>query len=418
MVESIGILSDRKEPVEPETDLGDLATPEEVGLSSARLARIEYLLASQVDDGQFPGAVALVFRRGRVAYIARAGMVTPSTGTPMPLDAIFRIYSMTKPITSVAAMSLHEEGLLDLSDPVGRFLPELANLPVGESTSDGGYRLVTAEREMTVLDLLRHTSGIVGGYFGTPWILKLYEQAGIREFDHTDVAFTTSTQDLVTALSTLPLAMQPGSHWEYGRSGDVMGRLLEIAGGRSLDALLDDRVFTPLGMADTGFFVSPQQAHRIAQPAESFAADTVLRDFTSRPTFLSGGSGAFSTVRDYLRFTRMLLGMGELEGQRVLSRKSVELMTSDHLGTIYGTGPDYMPRDGYTFGLGVAVRKEPGLSDVLGSAGDFWWLGRGSTSFFVDPAEDMIGLFMTQRYWRARHYQRVFKNLVYQAVID
>ncbi|CAJ64993.1 MULTISPECIES: serine hydrolase domain-containing protein [Frankia] len=404
--------------MEPETDLGARAIPEEVGLSSGRLARIDRMLSSHVDDGRLPGAVALVYRRGHVAYTAQAGTVTPPTGAPMPLDAIFRIYSMTKPLTSVAAMSLHEEGLLDLGDPVGRFLPELADLPVGESTSDGGHRLVDAERQITVIDLLRHTSGIVGGYFGTPWILKLYEKAGIRAFDHTDVAYSTSTQDLVTSFSKLPLAMQPGSHWEYGRSGDVVGRLLEVASGQPLDALLADRVFTPLGMADTGFFVPPERAHLMVQPAEPFAADTVMRDLTSRPTFISGGSGSFSTVRDYLRFTRMLLGMGELDGQRVLSRKSVELMTSDHLGSLYGTGPDYMPRDGYTFGLGVAVRKQSGLSEVLGSAGDYWWLGRGSTSFFVDPAEDLIGLFMTQKYWRARHYQRVFKNLVYQAVID
>lgn len=402
----------------PEIDLGERAVPEEVGLSSPGLARIDRMLTTQVDEGELPGALALVYRRGRVAYTAQVGTLAPATGTPMSLDAIFRIYSMTKPILSVAALSLYEGGLLDLGDPVGRFLPELADLPVGESTPDGGYRLVTAERAMTVADLLRHTSGIVGGYFGTPWILKLYAEAGIREFDHTDAAFTTSTQDLVSALGTLPLAMQPGAHWEYGRSGDVLGRLLEVAGNRSLDALLADRVFDPLDMADTGFFVPPRHAHRIAQPAAAFAADTVLRDFTSRPTFLSGGSGAFSTLRDYLRFTQMLLGRGELAGQRVLSRKSVELMTSDQLGPLYGTGPDYMPRDGYTFGLGVAVRKQSGLSDILGSAGDFWWLGRGSTSFFVDPAEDMIGLLMTQRYWRARHYQRLFKNLVYQAVND
>lgn len=185
--------------------------------------------------------------------------------------------------------------------------------------------------------------------------------------------------------------MQPGSRWEYGRSGDVLGHLLEVAGGQALDALLADRVFAPLGMADTGFFVPPERSHLIVQPPEPFTADTVMRDLTSRPTFLSGGSGAFSSVRDYLRLTRMLLGYGELDGQRLLSRKSVELLTSDHLGPLCGTGPDYIPGDGYTFGLGVAVRQQPGLSDVLGSAGDYWWIGRGSTSFFVDPCEDMIG---------------------------
>ncbi|MCK9896082.1 serine hydrolase domain-containing protein [Frankia sp. AgB32] len=404
--------------MEPETDLGDRAAPEEVGLSSDRLARIERMMRSHVDDGQLPGAVALVYRRGRVAYTAQAGVVSSTTGTPIPLDAIFRIYSMTKPVTSVAALSLHEDGLFDLSDPVGRFLPELADLAVGESTPGGEHRLVAVDREITIADLLRHTSGIVGGYYGTPWILREYEKAGIRPFDHTDVAYTTSARDLVAAFGKLPLAMQPGSHWEYGRSGDVLGCLLEVVGGKPLDTLLADRVFTPLGMTDTGFFVPPERAHRIVQPTAAFAADTRLRDLTSRPTFLSGGSGAFSSARDYLRFTRMLLGMGELDGHRVLSRKSVELMTSDQLGPLYGTGPDYMPRAGYTFGLGVAVRRQAGLSDVLGSAGDYWWLGRGSTSFFVDPAEDMIGLFMTQKYWRARVYQRTFKNLVYQAVID
>ncbi|WP_165818655.1 serine hydrolase domain-containing protein [Frankia canadensis] len=411
-----------------DADLGTVAAPEEVGLSSERLARIDRLLRAQVDGGELPGAVALVYRRGQVAFTAQAGTLgtlpttpPPPAGAraPMTLDAIFRVYSMTKPMTSVLALSLFEDGLFDLGDPVGRFLPDLAGLPVAEATPDGDYRLVDAHRDMTILDLLRHTSGIVGGYYGTPWMLKLYERAGIREFDHTEAAHTTSSQDLVDAFAKLPLAMQPGAHWEYGRSGDIVGRLLEVAGGQPLDVLLAERVLTPLGMSDTGFHVPPDQAHRIAQPAEPFGAHTVLRDLTARPGFLSGGSGAFSTARDYLRFTRMLLGMGALDGRRVLSRKSVELMTSDQLGPLYGSGPDYMPRAGYTFGLGVAVRRALGpSSDVLGSPGDYWWIGRGSTSFFVDPAEDMIGLFLTQRYWRARHYQRVFKNAVYQAVID
>lgn len=249
-------------------------------------------------------------------------------------------------------------------------------------------------------------------------MLKLYEQAGVRDFDHTDVAYSQSAADFTASIAKLPLAMHPGSRWEYGRSADVMGHLLEFVAGRSLDKIVADRVLDPLGMCDTGFFVPPEHTHLIAQPPEPFVSDTPTRDLTSPPTFLSGGSGGFSTLADYLRLTRMLLAGGEVDGQRVLGRKTVQLSSADHLGPLRGSGPDYIPGDGHTFGLGVAVRQQLGMAPVLGSVGDSWWFGRGSTSFFVDPAEDMIGLFMAQKYWRARYYQRVFKNLVYQAVVD
>lgn len=386
-------------------DLGPFAEPEEVGLSSSRLARIGTLLQSHVDEGVLPGAVALVHRRGRTAYVTEAGTMTTSS--------IFRMYSMTKLITGIAALSLAEEGLLGLGDPVGKHLPSLADVPVGESTGDGGYRLVEPRREMTLLDLLRHTSGVVGGYLGTPWMLKLYEEAGIREFDHSDAAYAWSSADFVAALGKLPLGMHPGAHWEYGRSGDVAGHLLEVVSGLPLDELLRRRVFEPLGMSATGFHVPPEQAHLIAQPTTSFMEGTKLRDLTTRPTFLSGGSGGYSTIGDYLRLTRMLLA----GGGDVLGRKSVELLTADHLGPLYGSGPDYIPGDGYTFGLGVAVRRDTG-GDVLGSVGDYWWLGRGTTSFFVDPAEELIGIMMSQKYWNSRPYQKMFKNLVLQSVVD
>ncbi|MEU5691993.1 serine hydrolase domain-containing protein [Actinosynnema sp. NPDC020468] len=402
----------------PEPDLGLRASPEEVGLSAPRLARIGRLLQSHVDSGSIPGALALVHRRGRTAYVAQVGAMSRTDTAPIRLDALFRVYSMTKLVTTAAALSLVEEGLLDLADPVGRYLPELADRPVGESTPGGSFRLVDARREMTVLDLLRHTSGIVGGYRGSPWMLKLYEEAGVRDFDHTDAAYAQSVEDFTASIAKLPLAMQPGSHWEYGRSADVVGHLLQVVSGRPLDELVADRVLDPLGMADTGFFVPPERAHLIVQPPEPFTAGSPMRDLTSRPAFLSGGSGAFSSLGDYLRLARMLLGGGEVDGQRVLGRKSVELLTADQLGPLRGTGPDFIPGEGHSFGLGVAVRRHAGPAAVLGTVGDYWWFGRGSTSFVVDPAEDLVALLMTQKYWRARYYQRVFKNLVYQSLVD
>jgi CubicO group peptidase (beta-lactamase class C family) len=229
-----------------------------------------------------------------------------------------------------------------------------------------------------------------------------------------------SSHDLVERLGSVPLAHHPGEVWEYGRAGDVLGALVETISGQSLEQFCRERVLLPLGMEGTGWHLRSEDAmERLAAPAPTEGHP--LPDFADcdkPPTFLSGGSGAFSTTADYLRFAQMMLAGGRANGERVIGRKAIETMTADHLGPRAGSGPDYLPGEGYGFGLGFAVRKGPGGSPLPGSTGDYWWIGRAGTSFFVDPAEDLIGILMLQRYWRALHYQRLFRNLAYQAIAD
>ncbi len=383
------------------------AEPRDVGLSLAALERIRSGLDEKLASGEIPGAVAIVQRAGQVAWAAEVGDVTA--------ESIFRIYSMTKPLTSVAAAALAGEGLIGLGDPIGRWLPELAGLEV-LSNGSGGVATVPAERAVTVLDLLRHTSGFAGSHRGSPRVSAAYQQAGIASFDHTgQMAREYSSEDLVSALATVPLAHQPGTTWEYGCSGEVLGRLLEVAAGQPLDVILRERVCRPLGLRDTGLFVPPEHADRVVQPLTPFREGAELVTFTQVPSFRSGGSGCYSTAADYLRFARMLLSGGEGAGQdagrrTAVTRKSLDLMMTDQIGPLAGTGPDYIPGAGYTFGLGMAVGL-PGQG-----AHDAWWLGRAATSFFVDARQELIGVLMTQRYWQARHYQEWFKDLVYRAL--
>lgn len=384
------------------------AEPQDVGLSAVALERIRSELAEQLARGEIPGAVAIVQRAGQVAWVATVGDTT--------VDSIFRIYSMTKPLTSVAAAILAEEGLFDLGDPIGRWLPELDELTVLSDASDGRVTAVPAERPVTVIDLLRHTSGFAGSHRSSPRMSAAYQHAGIVSFDHTSqMAQEYSHEHLVSALATVPLAHQPGTVWEYGCSGDVLGIVLEKVAGQPLDVILRDRLCQPLGLRDTGLFVPSGHAGRVVRPLTSFREGAELIDFTQVPTFRSGGTGCYSTAADYLRFARLLLSGGEsdrgdAEGRTVVTRSSLDLIMSDQLGPLAGTGPDYIPGAGYAFGLGIALA-------LPGPAHDAWWLGRAATSFFVDAHHELIGVLMTQRYWKARQYQEWFKNLVYRAII-
>lgn len=396
------------------------ADPHEVGLSARRLDRIREGLTERIAAREIPGAVAVVHRAGHTAWWTAVGTRAIGSRDPVDLDDIFRIYSMTKPLTSIAALTLMEEGRLDLGTPVGQYLPELASLAVVSdrpSNRRANLATVPAQRPMTVHDLLCHTSGLTGGYHGSPVAREAYQRNGIIPFDHTRMALELCSQDLVDALGRLPLAHQPGTVWEYGRSGDVLGRVLEVVSGQPLDAVLTERVFAPLRMLDSGFHVPTGQAWRIVQPISSFSPGDQLIDITESPRFLSGGSGCYGTALDYLRFARMVLGCGKLDGQHVLRPKSLALATVDHLGSLAGSGPDYIPGPGYGFGLGFAVRQAGGQATTRGSTGDLWWLGRASTSFIVDQHEDLAAILMTQQYWTARRYQAWFKNLVYQAIV-
>ena len=393
------------------------ATPEEVGLSRERLARIAPALSRQIEAKSFPGAVALVARKGRIAYFEAVGQLEPKNSTPMSKDAIFRLYSMTKPFTSVAAMMLVEEGRLRLNDPIGMYLPQLDKLEVLTAGADGSGTTTTtaAQRPVTVYDLLRHTSGMVyAGFTPNAQLKELYTKAGVAWQG------VTPAEQLET-LAKVPLARQPGTMWEYGMSTDVLGRIVEVVSGSPLSRFLDERLFRPLKMKDTTFHVQGQQVKRLAQPRETDrATDGPIRlyDVTKAPLNDAGGAGAASTASDYAQFLQMLASGGKLEGRRFLARTTVRHMTSDHLGDIKPVH-SILPV-GYGFGLGFAVRRADGLNAGLGSAGEFTWGGAGGTTMWVDPKEQLVVVLMTQAQpgqWQ-REFKELFRQMVYQAIAD
>jgi CubicO group peptidase (beta-lactamase class C family) len=394
------------------------AEPEELGLSLRSLERIPRLLAEDVAAGLIPGAVLAVRRGGRLAYRAQVGFLDRARGTAMQPDALFRIYSMTKPLLAVATLSLVEDGDIALEDPVSRYLPEFADARV-QRPGPCGTVVVAAEREPTIRDLLRHTSGISGGVYDASPSVAAYSSRGLVKYEHTAAAYERSLEEFVGTLAQVPLAFQPGASWGYGFSGDVLGRVLEVASGSSLDAVFDRRVFAPLGMGESGFFVRPELAGRVAEPMRTADARTPegLLTVTRRPRFLSGGSGCYSTADDYLRFVTMLLNRGTFEGRRMLGAEHVDAMLSDQIGSLAGSDPDYLPGGGYGFGFGVAVRTQD-RATTPGHIGDYYWVARSSSTFFADPTEDLTGVLLMQRHWLVRHYQRWFKTLVYQAIVD
>jgi len=394
-------------------------TPEEVGLSKERLARIGQVLNGQIEMRSFPGAVALVARKGRVAYFEAVGQLDPKTGSPMSKDAIFRLYSMTKPFTSVAAMILVEEGRLRLTDPVGTYLPKLLKLDVAapgtDSTGKATYTVVPSERPVTVYDLMRHTSGLVyAGFTRNEYVKDLYAKENVGWSGVTPA-------EQLEALAKVPLARQPGTMWEYGLSTDVVGRVVESVSGMPLGRFLDERLFRPLGMKDTTFLVPPDKVKRLAQPLaldRATGKPITLHDVTVAPKNDAGGAGAAGTAMDYARFLQMLANGGYLDSKWILAGTTVRLMTADHLGDIKPAIPLLAP--GYGFGLGFAIRRADGLSGVAGSAGEYNWGGAGGTMFWVDPREQLVAVLMTQAQpgpWQ-REFRELFRQLVYQAIVD
>jgi CubicO group peptidase (beta-lactamase class C family) len=388
-----------------------ITTPEDIGLSSAALARLGVVLSGEVASGRVPGAVALIARRGRVAYFESFGRRDPADGAPMRTDAIFRIYSMTKPIVSVAAMMLWEQGRFLLNDPIAKYLPELADPKVAVQRG-AEIELVPALRPITVQDLLRHTSGLTYEFRGSGPVHKMYMAAKIYNRHQ-------SNADQVATLSKMPLLHQPGAKWEYSRSTDVVGRLVEVLSGLRLEDYLRRNILAPLGMTDTAFHVSISEHARLA---EAFAKDpdtgaaVQLINVKEAPNFESGGGGLVSTASDYARFLQMLLNHGRLDGVRLLSRKTVELMTADHLGPITGAPDLLLP--GYGFGLGFAVRLQAGIAPVPGSIGQYFWGGLAGTTFWVDPAEQLFALMLIQAPGQRDYYRTLFRDLVYAAFAD
>jgi CubicO group peptidase (beta-lactamase class C family) len=387
------------------------AKPEDVGLSQPALDRLSTALNSRIASGNIPGAVALVARHGKVAYHQSFGRLDPARDTPMGIDAIFRIYSMTKAIVSVAVMMLWEEGHILLGDPISKYLPAFAHTQVGV-ISGGSYTLAAVRHPITIQDLLRHTSGLTYEFRGDTPVHKAYAEARVARLKQTNA-------DQVDELGGLPLLHQPGTKWEYSRSTDVLGRLVEVVSGQTLGAFLSERILTPLGMVDSGFSVPGAEQVRIAEPfakdPES-GTDVALLDVRRPAIFESGGGGMVATTMDYARFLAMLLGNGQLGSARLLGRKTVELMTSDHLGTITGAA-DLLPA-GHGFGLGFAVRTQPGMAPFPGSVGTYYWGGAAGTTFWVDPVERLFAVLMIQAPIQREHYRVLFRDMVYAAVAD
>ena len=407
-------------------------TPAAARFDPARCTQLLQTLQAQVDLGRLPGAVLLIARQGQVLLHEAIGSLDPASGTPMPLDAIFRIYSMTKPLVSVALMMLVEDGKVQLADPVSKHLPSFKNPMVSVATLDPLYngvsfKLVPANKEPTIQDLLRHTSGLTYGELTKNTLVKqAYTDAGVyisaRDFD----ARNLSGAEMAERLGKAPLAQQPGTTWEYSLSVDIQGRVIEAVTGQSLNDFMQARLFKPLKMAETGFTVPAAHAGRVAEP---FAADPAtgvpnkLIDVSQTPGNDSGGAGGVSTAPDYLRFCQAMLNGGQLDGARILSRSTVQLMTSDHLGTAIATpvspGQLLFGAPGYTFGLGFLVRQGDGIAPVHGSAGEFMWAGYAGTYFWTDPKEQLCGVFMSQSPGPTRaYYRRMLKTLVAQALVD
>jgi CubicO group peptidase (beta-lactamase class C family) len=394
------------------------AKPEQVGLSSERLGRLTATLRTDVQKDVIPGAVVLVARHGKIALFEAVGAIDPQTKAPMTTDAIFRIYSMSKPITSVTAMTLVEDGRLGLADPVTKYIPQFGALKVGVEKADpaGGtptLELVPPRRAMTVQDLFRHTSGLTYGFFGTGMVKKMYVDGKVWN-DY------PSNAELVDRLATLPLANQPGTIWDYSHSTDVLGRIVEIVSGKSLYEFERERLLEPLGMKDTAFYVVDARKHgRIAEPFQNdrnFGVDADFNDPRVVQKWESGGGGMVGTAMDYARFLQMLLNGGTLDGKRILGPKTVTYMTADHMEASIAPGPLYLPGAGFGFGLGFAIRKETGVSPFLGSAGEYNWGGAGGTYFWVDPKEDLFVVFMMQSPKQRVPYRPLLKAIVYSAI--
>jgi len=389
--------------------------PEKVGLSAQRLQRLMDVLQGEVDKKRLPGAVAVVARHGQVALFERVGQLKPATGAAMTHDARFRIYSMTKPIVSVAAMMLVEEGSLLLADPVARHLPEFAAQQVA-TVVDGGVQLQPVARAATVHDLLRHTAGMTYEFLGSTQVQRQYTQLRIGSREQTLADFTRQ-------LAGLPLVFEPGAAFEYSRATDVLGRVIEVVSGQTLQAFLRERIFEPLAMPDTAFHVQESHHELIAEP---FARDpdggVQMRviDVRLEAALASGGGGLTSTAMDYARFLQFMLNRGELSGVRLLGPRTVDFMTTDHLGEIpvFSAGSRSLLPAGHGFGLGFAVRKHLGVAPVPGSVGTYFWGGLAGTTFFVDSALELFGILMLQAPNQREYYRMLFRDMVYAALLD
>ncbi len=402
---------------------------ESVGLSTERLARIDaHLKRRYLDAEKIAGALTLVWRRGEIAYLSPLGLMDRERGKAMQEDTIFRIYSMSKPVTSVALMMLYEQGHFQLSDPVHKWIPAWRDLRVYEAGNAPNFMTVPCQRPMTICDLLRHTSGLTYGFMERTNVDRAYRRLGIGAY----ARYEGTLAEMVEQLTALPLEFSPGTAWNYSVSTDVCGHLVELISGERFDAYLRRHIFEPLGMPDTGFSVPDEKLERFAACYERGGGkqirlqdDPVRSPYREDPKFLGGGGGLVSTASDYLRFCRMLRNGGELSGVRILGRKTLELMTRNHLPggadlSVLAVGAfSETIYEGVGFGLGFSVQLDLVRSQMIGSEGEFAWGGAASTAFWIDPAEDMIVIFMTQFMpSRTFNFRGQLKSIIYGAVVD
>jgi len=406
----------------PASSIGDplpTTAPESIGLSSKRLQMITETLKADVDKGVIPGAVLMISRQGKIGYFEAIGSLDPEKKIPMTKDAIFRIYSMTKPITTVAAMMLFEDGRLALNDPVAKYIPAFKDVMVGEEKKDAEGKvtldLVAPRSAMTIQDLMRHSSGLTYGFFGEGAVKKRYREANLNEGDPT-------TEEFVDRLAKLPLVYHPGTTWDYSQSTDVLGRVIEVVTGKSLYAALREMLLDPLGMTDTSFYATDPSKHaRIAEPFandRAIGAGAQVNDPRIVRKYESGGGGMLSTAIDYARFLQMLANGGTVDGKRYLGARTIAYMTSDHMGDVVRRGPFDLLGPGVKFGLGFAVRTEGGLAPITGSLGDYSWGGAGGTAFWVDPKEKMFVVYMMQSPSKRQQYRALLRAMVYAAIAE
>lgn len=400
--------------------------PRDVGISESRAEKFRNELQRRVDAGELPGAVFMAVRNGKIAVHQAVGFQDKAARTPMKPDSIFEIASMTKPIVSTAILMLSEQGKLLISDPLSKHLPEFANMKVlvekNAADEKSEFVLEPVRREITIQDLLRHTSGLTYGLFDKSRVDSMYKDANLLSEDQT-------LAQQVSKLAAMPLKHQPGTVWDYSLSVDVLARVVEVITGKTLDIALNEMIFVPLKMNDTGFWVHSTKLNRLAK--SQINPKTGKPFFggpaNSLPKLLEGGGGLISTASDYARFSQMMLNLGELEGARILSRKSIELMTSNHLppnvsftdvvNSRWGSiGPT--PAVGMGFGLGFAVRLENGRSTLPGSTGEFWWLGSTGTNFVIDPKEKLILILLTQQPDRLSDYLNLMRQMGYAMLVD
>lgn len=397
------------------------ASPESVGMSSERLGRIKQALQREIDEGRMPGAVLAISRRGKLVYYEAVGYLDKAAGVPMPKDAIFAIASMTKPVVAVGALMLFEEGRLLMDEPIATYLPELANRRVVIDRNDPS-RTVAALQQPTVQHLMQHTAGFTAAAEGDTVLHRMYPYQG------RDTPRTFTGPEFLARLSSLPLHYQPGAKWEYGFGFDIMGLTIERISGQRLGTYLTERVFEPLGMADTFFTIPSDKTSRQAKPLPKdpvTGAPQTMKDQTTEWKYQCGAGCLASTAMDYLTFAQMLLNRGSLNGVRILGTKTVEFMTSDHMGpdidltSLQINPPTKTHTYGYGYGLGVSVRRATGLGGTIGSPGEFSWFGAQGTAFWVAPQEEMVIVYMAQTPGGIQErYRQLIPALVYQAIVD